>query len=362
MSVFSHPDFDHHEQVVFCNDPKTGLEAIVAVHNTNLGPALGGCRMWPYETDAEALTDVLRLSRGMSYKSAVAGLPLGGGKSVIIGDPRRDKSPQLMRAMGVAVERLSGRYIAAEDSGTGVTDMKAMGTQTRHVAGIAEKRNPDGTVRTGDPSPATAYGTFVGLKSAVRSRLGTDDLTGLRVAVQGVGNVGFRLAKHLVEAGARVWVSDIYPDQVDRAVRQSGATAVAPEAIFGLEVDVFAPCALGGAINDDSLEVLKASIVAGAANNQLQSPHHGRLLAERNVLYAPDYVINAGGIIDVYYERVGHDMAQVLAHVDGIGNTLDEIFSRARDEGRTTAELADQVAEERFLHGNPGPTVRYAEA
>ncbi len=362
MSVFSHPDFDHHERVVFCNDSETGLRAIIAVHNTHLGPALGGCRMWPYPTEADAVRDVLRLSRGMTYKSALAGLPLGGGKSVIIGDPRKDKSEALMRAMGSAVEGLGGRYIAAEDSGTGVADIKAMATQTAHVAGVAEKRNPDGTLRSGDPSPATAYGTFVGLKAAVRSRLGTDDLTGLRVAIQGVGSVGFRLAKHLTDAGARLWVTDIHPDQARRAVQELGVVAVAPDAIFDLDVDVFAPCALGGTINDQTLNRLRAVVIAGAANNQLQSLDHARTLAERDILYAPDYVINAGGIIDIHYERTGYETGPLTAHLEGIGDTLNEIFLRARQAGCTTAELADRIAEERFLGTGAEPDARVAHA
>ena len=288
MSVFNHPDFDHHERVAFYNDSNTGLRAIIAVHNTHLGPALGGCRMWPYPTEADAIRDVLRLSRGMTYKSAVAGLPLGGGKSVIVGDPRKDKSEALMRAMGAAVEGLGGCYIAAEDSGTGVADMKAMATRTTHVAGVAEKRNSDGTLRSGDPSPATAYGAFIGLKAAVRSRLGTDDLTGVRVAVQGVGSVGFRLAKHLTDAGARLWVTDIHADQAQRAEQELGAMAVAPDAIFDLDVDVFAPCALGGTINDQTLERLRAVVVAGADKNHNQSPDPSPALADLDILYAPD--------------------------------------------------------------------------
>lgn len=348
MNVFDHPDFDDHEQVVFCSDPDVGLRAIIAVHNTRLGPALGGCRMWPYDSEAAALTDVLRLARGMTYKTAVAGLPLGGGKSVVIGHPRRHKSPGLMRAMGRAVDRLGGRYIAAEDSGTGVADLKAMAKETPHVAGIVEKRNPDGSVRTGDPSPVTAYGVFVGLQAAVRCRLGRTDLSGLRVAVQGVGNVGFRLAQRLVQAGARVWIADVYAEQAARAARELGVETVPPVAIFGLDVDVFAPCALGGAINERTLSQLRARIIAGAANNQLASPKLATEITNRGILYAPDYVINAGGIIDVHYERVGYDTATVLRHVEGIADTLEQIFRRAEAEGRSTAAIADQIAEERF--------------
>jgi len=355
MPIFDSIDFDGHEQVVFCSDPEVGLKAIIAVHNTNLGPALGGCRMWPYADEAEAVRDVLRLSRGMTYKSAISNLRLGGGKSVIIGNPRTDKTPELMRAMGRAVERLGGRYIAAEDSGTGCADIKEMAKETRHVAGVHDKLTGDGTLRSGDPSPATAYGVFVGLRAAVRYRLGRDDLDGLKVAIQGVGNVGFRLARYLKEAGARLWVTDIYEDQVRRAVDELGAIPVGADEIFGLDVDVFAPCALGSVINDASLSHLRAKVVAGAANNQLAEERHGRELMKRAVLYAPDYVINAGGIIDVSYEREGFadgksfDRDQLVRHIDGIADTLTEIFDRARSQEMPTGMVADQIARERFL-------------
>ena len=348
MSVFSHKEFADHEQVVFCCDPSVGLKAIVAIHNTNRGPALGGCRMWPYGSDEEALRDVLRLSRGMTYKSAISNLDLGGGKSVIIGNPRSDKSEALLKAFGRFLEGLSGRYIAAEDSGTSVADMKVISQETKHVAGIVDKATKEGGTRSGDPSPATAYGTFVGLKAAVKQRLGRDDLSGLKVAIQGVGNVGFRLAKHLHEAGAKLWVTDIYADQVQRAVDELGATAVSSEEIFSLDVDVFAPCALGAIINDETLPRLHATVVAGAANNQLAEPRHGEALMQHGILYAPDYVINAGGIIDVSYERYGFDNEKMMKHVEGIYDTLMEIFERAKLENRPTGVVADEIAEERF--------------
>jgi leucine dehydrogenase len=349
MPIFDSIDFDGHEQVIFCSDPSVGLKAIIAIHNTNLGPALGGCRMWPYADEAEAVRDVLRLSRGMTYKSAISNLRLGGGKSVIIGNPRTGKTPDLMRAMGRAVERLAGRYIAAEDSGTGCADIKVMAEETRHVAGVHDKPTAEG-MRSGDPSPATAYGVFVGLRAAVRHRLGRDDLDGLKVAIQGVGNVGFRLARHLKEAGAQLWVTDIYEDQVRRAVDELGAIAVGADEIFALDVDVFAPCAMGSVINDASLSHLRAKVVAGAANNQLSEERHGRELMKRAILYAPDYVINAGGIIDVSYEREGFDRDQLVRHIDGIGDTLTEIFERARSEKMPTGLVADQIARERFLN------------
>jgi leucine dehydrogenase len=347
MPVFKHPEFDHHELVAWHADPETGLRAIIAVHNTRLGKGLGGCRMWPYATEDEALTDVLRLSRGMTYKAAMAGLPQGGGKSVILGDPRRDKTPAMMRAMGRFVDTLGGRYVVAEDSGTSVADIRAMAEVTRHVGGLADEKAA-AAGRTGDPSPATAYGVFVGIQAAVRFKLGRDDLKGLRVAIQGVGNVGYRLARHLHEAGARLWVTDLHAPAVERCVKEFGATAVGMEDIFAVEADVFAPCALGAVINDRSLPRLKAGIVAGAANNQLAEPRHDGLLALRGILYAPDYVINAGGIIDIWHEEQGYDEHRVREHLERIGATLTGIFERSRREQHPTGEIADRMAEERF--------------
>lgn len=348
MSVFSHNDFADHEQVVFCCDPSAGLKAIIAIHNTNRGPALGGCRMWPYKSDDEALQDVLRLSRGMTYKSAIANLNLGGGKSVIIGNPRTDKTEALLRAMGRFLEGLGGRYIVAEDAGTHVEDIKIMGQETQYVVGVLDKATGEGGMRSGDPSPATAYGVLVGLKAAVKYRLGRDDLKGLKVAIQGVGNVGYRLAKYLKEAGAQVWVADIYDDQVRRAVHELGVTPVSVDQIFGLDVDVFAPCALGSALNDDTLPQLRAKVVAGSANNQLAEERHDKELMTRGILYAPDYVINAGGLIDVSYERFGYDRDKLVKHIEGIYDTLMEIFERARSEQLPTGMVADHIAEERF--------------
>ncbi len=356
MSVFSHRDFDDHEEVVFVCEPSVGLKGIIAIHNTSRGPSLGGCRMWPYATDEEALRDVLRLSRGMTYKSAVAGLDIGGGKSVIIGNPRTDKTPALLRAIARAIDGLGGRYIAAEDSGISVDDVKMMAEETAHVAGIVDRQGADGSIRSGDPSPATAYGTFIGMRTAVRHRLGRDDLQGVRVAIQGIGNVGYHLARLLHRAGARLWVTDIYPDHVARTVHACGATAVAPEEIYGLDVDVFAPCAMGAVLNDATIGQMRAPIVAGAANNQLAEARHGERLMERGILYAPDYVINAGGIIDVWYERQGRfDRTAMHRHVESIGATLDEIFARANAVGLPTNVIADQVAEERFCKAGTLP-------
>jgi len=349
MSVFSLRDFADHEQVVFCSDDASGLKAIIAVHNSNLGPALGGCRMWHYASEDDAIRDVLRLSRGMTYKSALAGLKLGGGKSVIIGNPRTDKTPALLDAFARSLNQLNGRYVAAEDSGTSVADMKYLAERTPHVAGIEDKPSHEAEgMRSGDPSPATAYGTFFGIKAAVKRKLGRDSLDGLRVAIQGVGNVGFDLARQLKEAGAELWVADIHEENLVRARQELGASALAPEAIYAADVDVFAPCAMGAVLNDDTIPQLRASIVAGAANNQLAEVRHGSALMRRAILYAPDYVINAGGIIDIYHERTGFNRPALLRHLEGIHDTLLEIFERADKEARPTGEVADALAEERF--------------
>lgn len=348
MSVFSHIDFDHHEQVVYGHDKASGLRAIIAIHNSNLGPALGGCRMWNYANDDEALRDVLRLSRGMTYKSALANLPLGGGKAVIIGDPHTGKSAALFQAMGDFVDSLGGRYITAADSGTGVAEMQIMAERTRHVSGAELREAFAGGTRNGDPSPSTAYGVFIGIQTAVKHRLGRNDLHGLKVAIQGVGQVGFDLARQLKAAGAELWVTDIVEANVRRAVEQLGATAVPQQAIFELDVDVFAPCAMGGIINQQTLEALRAPIIAGAANNQLADASLAETLRRNECLYAPDYAINAGGIIDVYYGRSGGSTTQLKAHIEGIGATLEQIFQRADAASRTTVEIADQLAEERF--------------
>lgn len=349
MSVFSHNEFDNHEQIQFCHDEATGLKAIIAIHNTNRGPALGGCRMWHYTSDEEALTDVLRLSKGMTYKSALANLDLGGGKSVIIGDPRKHKTEELLAAMGRFLERTGHQYIAAEDSGTSVPDLKVMGQATGNVAGITERTGIDGLPCNGDPSPATAYGTFIGLKTAVQYQLDRTDLSGLKVAIQGVGNVGYRLAEHLHQAGAELFVTDIHQEQVDKAVRELGATAVSQNEILSLDVDVIAPCALGAVLNDESIPLIKARVVAGASNNQLAAQRHDLMLRERGILYAPDYVLNAGGIIDIFYERVGHEHNRVRAHIETIADTLTEIFQRADQQDRPTGEIANELAEERFM-------------
>jgi len=343
MSVFSHLEFDNHEKVVFVEDEQSGLKAIIAVHNTNLGPSLGGCRMWPYESDEEALTDVLRLSRGMTYKSAIAGLPLGGGKCVIIGDHRKDKTPELLRALGRAIEGLSGAYITAEDSGTSVADMVTIGECTQYASGVVK-----GSEHGGDPSPSTAYGVFVGLKAAVKHKLRRTDLRGLTVAVQGVGNVGFHLCKYLQAEGVELTVTDIFPANVERVVTELGANFVAHEDIYTVDVDVFAPCAMGGVINEETLSQLKAKVIAGAANNQLARSEISQLILSNDILYAPDYVINAGGIIDIAYQRNGGGTDDLKAHIESIGTTLTSIFERADKTGYSTEIVANQIAQERF--------------
>jgi leucine dehydrogenase len=346
LEIFSHPAFDGHEAVAFCHDPESGLKAIVAIHNRALGPALGGCRMWPYASEDEAFTDVLRLSRGMTYKAALAGLDLGGGKSVIIADPQRDKSPALFRAMGRFVDGFCGRYIVAEDVGIAVEDVELMAETTRHVAGA-------GNGGAGDPSPATAYGVYMGLAATVRKRLGRGSVAGLRVAIQGLGHVGRELAQLLNQQGAELIVTDIHGQAVEWAVRELGARAVLPEAIYDAEVDVFAPCALGAILDDQAIPRLKAKVVAGSANNQLAEDRHGDVLRARGILYAPDYVINAGGLIYVSGDAACHgpacfDHDAALARVAGIHDTLMAIFQRAEADGLATSAAADRLAEERF--------------
>ncbi|PWC31822.1 amino acid dehydrogenase [Azospirillum sp. TSO22-1] len=350
MRVFNHADFDGHERVVFCTDPDSDLKAIIAIHDTRRGPALGGCRMWPYASAELAVRDVLRLSRGMTYKAVMAGLELGGGKSVIIGDPRTGKSEALLRAMGRFVNSLDGGYIVAEDSGTCVADMKVIAAETAHVAGVSDKPALGGGTRSGDPSPSTAYGVFVGLKAAVRHRLGRYDLDGVRVAIQGTGSVGTHLARLLHGAGAELLLADLRPERAQALADELGAEAVAVDAVFDQDVDVFAPCALGAVLNDDTVKRLRAAVVAGAANNQLDHERHGEALRKRGILYAPDYVINAGGLIDVAYERSGiaRDGDRLRQHIDGIAGTLSEIFVQADAEGLPTGVVADQLARHRL--------------
>ncbi|WP_445766876.1 Leu/Phe/Val dehydrogenase [Rheinheimera sp.] len=345
MAIFNHSEFDNHEQVVFCSDAETGLKAIIAVHSTALGPAVGGCRLWQYESDEAAVNDVLRLSRGMTYKNAMAGLPLGGGKSVIIGDAKSIKSEALFRAFGRMVHRLSGSYYSAEDVNITTGDIMTVNKETPYVAGLEGK--------SGNPAPFTALGTYRGIKAAALHKFGSDSLEGKTVAVQGLGSVGFYLCEHLHKEGAKLIVTDINQDAVQRAVSQFGATAVGLNEIYAVDADIYAPCALGATINDDTLPQLKVKVVAGCANNQLKEARHGAVLREKGILYAPDYVINAGGIINVASEMrpEGYSEAESTAKVMAIYDTLLNIFRRADAEGQSTSVIADLMAQEIIRRG-----------
>ncbi|PAY02579.1 amino acid dehydrogenase [Pseudoalteromonas sp. HM-SA03] len=345
MAVFNQVEFDNHEQVVFCSDEASGLKAIIAVHNTKLGPAVGGCRLWNYASDEDAVYDVLRLSKGMTYKNAVARLPFGGGKSVIIGDAKTIKSEALFRAFGKHLDRLGGSYYSAEDVNITTGDVMVMHKETNYVMGLEGK--------SGNPSPFTALGTFLGIKAAYQHKYGHQDLAGIKVAVQGLGAVAYTLCKHLHEAGAELFVTDINEESVQRVVNDFNATAVGIDEIYDLDVDVYAPCALGATVNDDTIPRIKATIIAGCANNQLAESRHGEIIREKGILYAPDYVINAGGIINVYYETKpeGYDEVAATKHVEGIYDTLTEIFKRSEDEKISTHIIADKLAQEIIENG-----------
>jgi leucine dehydrogenase len=352
MTVFSTESFADHEQVVFISDDRVQLRAIIAVHDTTLGSALGGCRMYPYADEASALRDVLRLSRGMTFKAAAAGLRLGGGKAVIIGDPHKDKTPELLRAMGVAIDRLGGRYITAEDVGTTVADFAWVREGTRHVVGLPEELGG-----TGDPSPTTALGVYHGIVACVAHRLDRD-LRGLTVAVQGLGNVGWSLCRLLVDAGARLVVSDIDAALARKASAEFDAQVVDPDAIYAAEADVFAPCAMGAVVNDQTLPRMKFRVIAGGANNQLARDEHGKQLRDREILYAPDFVINAGGLIRVASERDGFDPAGVDLQVEAIGARLRRIFELSDRTSAPTQAAAMQLAQERLSGGNASNSSR----
>jgi leucine dehydrogenase len=345
MNVFDSPSFDRHENVVFAHDPASGLHAIIAVHSLALGPAAGGCRMWPYTSTSEALEDVLRLSRGMSYKNAMAELPFGGGKAVIIGDPQKDKTEALFEALGTRVQALGGQYITAEDVGTTVRDMEIVARKTSFVSGLRSTAGHFG----GDPSPKTALGVFLGITTAVKHRLGRQDVSGLTVAVQGVGGVGYHLCHLLARAGADLVVADVKAQAAERVAQELGALVVPAHEILSIEADVLAPCALGGILDRDSILKLRAPIVAGGANNQLRVEEDGQRLLERGVLYAPDYVINAGGIISVAHEHFGlGGESDVDAAIGRIPQRLAEIFELSRLEHRPTNRIANALAEERI--------------
>lgn len=334
-----------HEQVIFCRDEVSGLKAIIGIHNTVLGPALGGCRMYPYKSEREAVIDVLRLSRGMTYKAAVTGLNLGGGKAVVIGDPKKDKSEVLWRALGRFIEGLNGRYITAEDAGTALEDMEHIRMETSWVVGISRALGG-----SGDPSPVTALGVFSSLRAAVEEQLQRSSFEDLRVAVQGVGHVGSHLVGHLVRSGAKVVVADVDKESVARVLEQyKGVEAVDPDRIYDVECDVFAPCAMGGSINQDTIPRLKCSIVAGAANNQLGDEKiDGQALVDRNILYAPDFVVNAGGLINVANELEGYNQERALNAAEGIYNILLRVFERAKRDNIPTWRAANNLAMDRI--------------
>ena len=343
--VFESMDSRGHEEVVFCQDKDTGLKAIIAVHNTTIGPALGGCRMWMYDTEDDALKDVLRLSRGMSYKAAIAGLNLGGGKAVIIGDSKKDKNEILLRSFGRFVQGLAGRYITAEDVGTSVKDMEWVRMETQYVTGISRALGG-----SGDPSPVTALGTCSGMKATVKKHLGKDSLFGLNVGVQGVGHVGYHLCRYLSREGANLYVTDMEESALKRVVDEFGAQVIGMDDIYDADLDIYAPCALGATLNDETIPNLKCSIIAGAANNQLKKEDvHAQMLKDRGILYAPDYAINAGGLINVANEIEGYNRERAFHQAEeGIYDTLMTIYQRSEEDDVTTHTAASTVAEKRM--------------
>ncbi|MFC4617930.1 branched-chain amino acid dehydrogenase [Camelliibacillus cellulosilyticus] len=343
MELMKYMEKYNYEQLVFCQDKDSGLKAIIAIHDTTLGPALGGLRMWPYATEEEAIEDALRLARGMTYKNAAAGLNLGGGKTVIIGDPRKDKNEAMFRALGRFIQGLNGRYITAEDVGTTVEDMDIIHEETDYVTGISPAFGS-----SGNPSPVTAYGVYKGMKAAAKTAFGSDSLEGKTVAVQGVGHVAYSLCEHLHKEGAHLIVTDINEEAVKRAVDAFGATSVLPNDIYGVDCDIFAPCALGAVINDDTIPQLKAKVIAGSANNQLKEDRHGDILHEKGIVYAPDYVINAGGVINVADELLGYNHERAMKKVEGLYDRLMEIFNIAERDGLPSYKAADRLAENRI--------------
>ncbi len=341
--IFETLDTTGHEQIVFCHNKDAGLKAIIAIHNTVLGPALGGTRMWPYKSEDEALNDVLRLSRGMTYKNAVAGLNLGGGKAVIIGDPAKDKSEALFRAFGQFVESLGGRYITAEDVGIDVNDMEFVFRETEYVTGVQQVHGG-----SGDPSPFTAYGTLQGLMATLHKKFGDEEVGKHSYAVQGLGHVGMEFVKLLKERGAKIFVTDINKQLVDKAVSEYGAEAVGLDEIYDVNADVYSPCALGGTINEKTLPRLKAKIICGAANNQLATNEIGDELQRRGILYAPDYAVNAGGVMNVSLEIDGYNRERAMRMMRTIYHNLGRIYEISERDGIPTYQAADRLAEERI--------------
>ena len=343
MKLFKDMETYDYEQVVVCQDKESGLKAIIAIHDTTLGPALGGTRMWTYETEEAAFEDALRLAKGMTYKNAAAGLNLGGGKTVIIGDPRKDKNEAMFRAFGRFIQGLNGRYITAEDVGTTVDDMDLVYSETDYVTGISPAFGS-----SGNPSPVTAYGVYVGMKAAAKEAFGSDSLEGKVIAVQGVGNVAFTLCRHLHEEGAKLIVTDINKQAVQRAVEEFGAKAVDIEDIYSVDCDIYAPCALGATINDETIPQLKAKVIAGAANNQLKETRHGDAIQQMGIVYAPDYVINSGGVINVADELIRYNRERALKRVETIYTSISTIFEISKRDNIPTYMAADRMAEERI--------------
>ena len=342
-TLWSLPDFDGHEAVHYVTDEPTGLKAVIAMHSTHLGPAAGGTRFWHYANNANAVTDALRLSRGMSYKNAMAGLPLGGGKAVILAGADKLKTPELIAAFGRAVDRLGGHYVTAEDVGITVADMQIIAEQTDYVAGLPVE---DEDAVGGDPGPHTALGVFLGLKAAVKRKLGKDTLEGLHIAIQGAGSVASHLARHCAGEGAKLSIADVATDRVEALAAETGATIVDPADILFVEADVVSPCALGAILTEESIARLNTRIIAGAANNQLATPDDGKRLAARGILYAPDYVINAGGIINVsteYLKDGGPEL--VRQRIEAIPGRLDQIWDESEASGRDPASVADAMAQ-----------------
>lgn len=333
-----------HEQIVFCQDEATGLKAIIGIHNTVLGPALGGTRMWHYASDADALEDVLRLSRGMTFKSAIAGLNLGGGKAVIIGDSRKQKNEALLRRFGKFVNSLGGKYITAEDVGMSTRDMEYIHMETEYVTGL-----PEYLGGSGDPSPITAYGVYMGMKATAKYVYGNDSLSGKKVAVQGTGHVGQYLIGHLVKEGAKVLVCDIFEDRLKECTSKYSVQVVDADAIYDLDMDIYAPCALGGTLNDETLNRLKCAIVAGGANNQLKNETvHGKQLLEKGIVYAPDFLINSGGIINVYGEIAGYDKQAAMKKAEFIYEVTQEVLQISTEQKISSQVAAMQVAQRRI--------------
>ena len=343
MKIFEYLEKYDYEQLVICQDRTSGLKAIICIHDTTLGPALGGTRMWNYDSEEDAILDALRLARGMTYKNAAAGLNLGGGKTVIIGDSRTQKSEELFRAFGRYVQSLNGRYITAEDVGTTVRDMDWVNLETKFVTGVSASSGA-----SGDPSPMTARGVWRGMKAAAKEAYGSDSLNGKTIAIQGLGHVGYYLAKHLHEEGAKLIVTDIHEDVIKRVVDEMGATVVGCEEIFGVEADIFAPCAMGAVINDETIPRFKFKIIAGAANNVLKEERHGDKLHELGIIYAPDYVINAGGVINVADELAGYNYERALAKVEMVYDNVAKVIEIAKRDNIPTYKAADRMAEERI--------------